>query len=93
MEGERRIFFSRSCDAAAERLGGYERIDASLDAFWDSLLHNPAGFPEIEGNLPWLRARFIVTKPVEDVRALVWLFVIEDDGDLVIDHVEEFESY
>ena len=92
MPNDRRIFFSRSCDAAAERLGGYERIDASLDAAWDGLVHDPTGFSEIKCEL-WFSARYIPTKPFGRVPALVWVFVIEADGDVVIDHVEEFEGY
>jgi hypothetical protein len=91
MYGSRRIFFSKECDAAALLVGGYERIDCSLDAIWDALLRNPYGFPKIECD--WFSARYIVTKPFMDSPALVWIFVIELDGDVIIDNVEEYQNY
>lgn len=88
---DRRIFFSSACNEAAVRLGGYERIDASIDAaIWDALTRNPYGFKEV--SFGWYSARYIVTKSYKDVPALLWWFTIEG-GDVSIDHVEEFEDY
>jgi len=58
----------------------------------DALARDPTGFPMVEAS-HFSRARFIVTKPFGAVPALVWLFVIEQDGDIVIEYVEEFEGY
>jgi hypothetical protein len=91
MSGRRGIFFSRRCDAAAEILGGYRRIDEALDAVWDALSRNPYGLPKCECD--WFSARYIVTKPYGDAPALVWLIIIEPSGDVIIDHVEEYEDY
>jgi hypothetical protein len=48
MRVERKIFFSKECDSAALAVGGYEKIDKTLDAIWDALLRNPYGFTQIE---------------------------------------------
>jgi len=87
----RNIFFSMNCDTAAEAVGGYERIDGSLIPILDALERNPYGFPRVESD--WFAARYIVTKPFEGAPALVWLFYIEPTGDVVIEHVEEYEDY
>ena len=91
MADSRRVFYSENCELAALTLGGFKRIDASLDAAWDSLIKNPYGFPRVESD--WYFARFIVTKPYLGVPALLWTFVIEQDGDVIIEDVEEFEGY
>ena len=91
MSGHRKIFYSKECDAAAERLGGYERIDVALDTVWDVLRHDPYKLPRCESD--WYSARFILTKPSGDAPALVWLILIESGGDIIIDHVEESEGY
>ncbi len=87
----RAIFFSQQCDACAARLGGYERIDASLDAVWDALVRSPHNLPRVESD--WYAARYVTTIPFRDVPALLWTFEIQADGDVVIDHVEEFDDY
>lgn len=87
----RQIVFSKKCDTAAKALGGYQCIDISLDAAWDALNLNPYGFPLIEND--WFSARIIVTKPVGNLSALVWVFVIEEGGSVLIDHVEEYDAY
>ena len=91
MATSRQIFFSTNCNAAAVKIGGYERINASLIPVFDALERNPYGFPRIESD--WFSSRYIVTKPFHDTPPLVWLFYIEPTGDIVIDHVEEFEGY
>ena len=91
MANGREIAFSAKCDAAADRMGGYIRIDESLIPIFDALYHDPTGFPRVD--VDWCACRFIVTKPFRDVPALLWLFYIEPSGRVVIDHVEEFEGY
>ena len=87
----RKIFFSDECESAASRLGGYERIESCLDAIWDALIRNPYGFPQIESD--WFSARYIVTKSFQGVPALLWIFTIGAEGEVVINHVEEYENY
>ena len=87
----RAIFFSAQCDACADRLGGYERIDQALDAVWDALHRNPYALPKIESD--WYAARYLTTKPFRDVPALLWTIEIQSNGDVVIDHVEIYDDY
>jgi hypothetical protein len=91
MPPRRNIFYSKNCDDAAEFLGGYERIDDSLDAVWDVLCNNPYKLPQCQSD--WFNARYVVTLPTGEAPALVWLIVIQSNGDVVIDHVEEHEGY
>jgi len=92
MHGRRRILFSAECEVAAGRIGGFHRIDESLTAgIYDALNRNPYGFPMLESD--WFSARVIATKPFRSTPALVWLFVIDENKDVVITHVEEFEGY
>ena len=85
------IEFSGNCDAAAERLGGYERIRQTLIPILDSLSRHPEGFEKI--GLDWNANRMIITEPIDTVPALVWLFYIKIGGKVVIDHVEEYGEY
>lgn len=87
----RKITYSSSCDIAAQALGGYERIDPSLDVAIFGLSVNPYNFPHIESD--FYNARYIITLPIGDVPALVWLFTIDADNDVTIVHVEEAEDY
>jgi hypothetical protein len=92
MHSRRQIFFSPACDIAASKLGGYEQIDESLTSgVYDALLRHPYGFSKIECD--WFSARYITTKPFGTTPALVWIFTIEANGDVVIDNVEIYENY
>ena len=87
----RSILYAPSCDLAAEALGGYVRIDASLDAVMQGLMVNPYAFPRIESD--FYSARYIRTKPIRDIPALVWLFEINPNNDVILMHVEQYEDY
>lgn len=87
----RSIINAPSCDIAAEALGGYERIDCSLDAATQGLMINPYSFPTIESD--FYSARYVRTKPIRDVPSLVWVFEIDANNDVVLKHVEEYETY
>jgi hypothetical protein len=43
----RKVTFEKECDAAAEALGGYEKIDQMLFGFLEALERDPRGFPKI----------------------------------------------
>ena len=87
----RAIFFSAQSKECAARIGGYGRIDDSLDAVWDTLRRNPYALPRVESD--WYSARYVTTLPFGGVPALLWTVEIQANGDVVIDHVEEFEDY
>jgi hypothetical protein len=85
-----RVVFSADCDKAAEAIGGYGRIDKSLDASWDGLHTNPHGFPIYESD--WFSVRYILTRPMPGIPPLLWTFrIFRDEVELL--HVEEFERY
>lgn len=87
----RLVIFAASCDIAATALGGYERIDCSLEPMMQGLVVNPYGFPLIESD--YYRARYISTIPINDLPALIWVFTIDADNNVTLIHVEEFENY
>jgi len=91
MSARRQIRYWNDCDAAAERSGGYQRIDDSLNAVWDVLCNNPYQLPQIQSD--WYNARYVLTKPSGDAPALVWVVTIDSNGDVQIEHVEEAEDY
>lgn len=86
---------SRQCDACAERPGKYQCIDPALDAVWDALIRNPYNLPRVEPG--WYVARCVTPIPFRGtpalLRTLLRTFEIQTDGDVVIDHVEEFEGH
>ena len=86
-----RIIFSPECDAAAAALEGYERIDRSLDAMWEALSRNPEGFDLID--VDEFSTRYVITTKMHGVPALVWLFSIEESGDIIFTHVETYQGY
>ena len=52
---------------------------------------NPYGFPLIEND--FTRGRHIITRPIGDLPALVWLFMIDENNNVTIVHVEEALDY
>lgn len=89
---KRTIFFAASCDEAANRLGGYERIDSALEAVYIGLAINPYDFPVIESD-HFYRTRYLVTLPTGSLPGLVWLFTIGEDNNVTLTHVEEHDGY
>jgi hypothetical protein len=78
-------------DAAVERLGGYRLVDRAMEPIIDSLYRKPWEFNLIEND--WVRIRYAITKPTENLPALIVLFQIEDNNDVTLLHVEESETY
>lgn len=92
MHGRRNIKFADECSIAAAHLGGFRTIDDALTSgIYDALDRYPWGFPSVESD--WYSARYIITKPFKQTCALIWVFVIESNGDVIIKHVEEYENY
>jgi hypothetical protein len=52
---------------------------------------NPYAFPMIESD--FYRARYVPTIPIGGVPALVWIFEIDVNNNVIMIHVEEFEEY
>jgi hypothetical protein len=87
----RKVTFDKQCDADAEILGGYQRIDETLFGFLEALERDPRGFPKIETD--WGSARYIRTKKHKDIPELIWGFCIDSNDDVTIVHVEIYEGY
>jgi hypothetical protein len=88
----RKITFDPDCDKAVEALGGYKRLDPTLEAAWDGLMREPRGFPVVQTD--WGSVRYIKTIAIQGVvPALVWLFSIDNQDNVTIFHVEEDTGY
>lgn len=85
------IIWSHNCDAAAERLGGYRRIDDALISIVDAFERNPYGCRRV--NIDWCSIRYLTTEAFKDIPALTWWFYIEPNGTVVIEHVEALDIY
>ena len=92
MVRRREIVFSIECSKAAESLGGFARLDPALAPIWDGLSRNPYGFETIQTDYSNV-SRYVVTKRVRDIPALIWLFNVDDNGNVEIVYVEGFDEY
>ena len=82
----RNVRFDPNCDEAARALGGYEAIDDSLLSYLDALHREPAGFARVDTD--WGSVRYIRTKAIADTPKLLWYFILEPNGDVLITYVE-----
>ncbi|MGH7046229.1 MAG: hypothetical protein ACREE2_07545 [Stellaceae bacterium] len=80
-----------SFDDAVERLGGYRLVDEAMEPIMDGLYRNPWGFECIQGD--WIKVRYAITIPTENLPALLIIFRIEPNNDVVLLHAEESETY
>ena len=83
----REIIESDNFRQAVRVLGGHRAIDEALEPIIEALFRNPYGFPYFEND--WVRFRYVRTRPIRFVPALVVMFAIESNGDVILDHVEE----
>ena len=81
---ERKIIYE--IDQAADAIGGYQRIDDSLDTILEPLTRNPRGFPTVE--CAWGSVRYARTKAVHECPPLLWYFLMDQQENVVIVHVE-----
>jgi hypothetical protein len=73
------------------RLGGYVLVDEALEPILDGLYRNPWRFRLIEND--WIKVRYVITKPTDNLPALFVTFQIEADNDVTMLHAEESERY
>lgn len=84
----RQIIWSDTFSTGVEALGGAEAIDHALEPIIESLTRNPYGFEKIEND--WTSFRVIRTKAIGfQVPALVIVFVIDEDKNVVLEWVDE----
>jgi len=85
----REIIYDPDLSVAVERFGGFQALDAILNPIMDALMREPAGFPIVEA--AWGTVRYIRTKPAGLIPELIWYFCLEQNGNVVIHHVEEYD--
>lgn len=81
------IIESREFRRAVNALGGHRVIDPALEPIIEALYHNPHGFP-LHSN-EWMNFRYARTKALPTTPALVVIFTIEPNDDVILQHVEE----
>lgn len=84
----REIIYDSDLTVAAERFGGFQALDAVLNPIMDALMREPTGFAIVEA--AWGTVRYIRTKPLGSIPELIWYFCLEQNGNVVITHVEEY---
>jgi len=83
----REIIESESFKEAVAGLGGHRAIDAALEPIIEALYRNPYGFPFFEND--WASFRYVRTKALDFIPALVVIFIIDSNGNVVLQYVEE----
>lgn len=69
-----------------ENLGGAKRLDEALAPFMEGLMRDPYGFPKFEND--FTSFRFVQTKETPFVPQLVIVFTIDDNKNVVLEHIE-----
>lgn len=87
----REIIFSPEFDDAVEALGGYWVIDRALATVIDGLWWNPYGFHKFESDM--FSFRYAITSRMDDIPGLVFTFTIDENKNVVLQHVEEHGAY
>lgn len=88
MPGGRQIIYSVGFDNGVEALGGYRNIDRALDTIIDALYRNPYGFEKFESD--FVTFRYAITEEAPDLLPLVVIFSIGKNGDVTLEHIEEY---
>lgn len=84
----RQIIWSEDFTASVDALGGAAVVDQALEPVLEALSRNPYGFQHIEND--WVSFRVVRTKAIGfDVPALVIVFTIDEDKNVVLQLAEE----
>lgn len=83
----RQIIASKDFDRAVLELGGYRAIDEALEPIIEGLLRNPYGFEKFEND--HISFRYARTKSTGWVPALVVIFSINEEKNVVLEHIEK----
>lgn len=83
----REIIEAPSFKDAVETLGGHRAIDEVLEPLLESLYLNPYGFQRFEND--WTSFHYARTKEVAFTPALIFIFTIDANHNVVLEHVEE----
>ncbi len=84
----REIVETEEFAAAVAKLGGHRAVDEALATIYDGLYRNPHGFEHFE--TPPFSFRYARTKKIGMMPPLVVIFrIIDEDGTVYLDHIEE----
>lgn len=83
----RSIIASQSFEEAVKRLGGYRAVDEALEPIIEGLMRNPYGFDRFESD--HFSFRYARTKQTPHVPPLYVIFLIDEDKNIVLEHIEE----
>jgi len=86
----REIIEAESFKKAVADLGGHRAIDEALEPIMEALYHNPQGFPYFEND--WTSFRYARTKAIDFIPALIVIFIIDQNRNVVLQHVEEDQN-
>lgn len=88
----RLIKIENICESEINALGGWRIVDVAWSAVSDALRRNPYSCQSVEGDLFTL-VRYIISDPVGDCPAIVWVFVIEADKSVTVVDVQKYEPF
>ncbi|HEY7243950.1 MAG TPA: hypothetical protein VH678_08725 [Xanthobacteraceae bacterium] len=85
----REIIESEHFKAAVEALGGHRAIDEALEPIMEALHQNPHGFPSFRNQ--WVSFHYARIKGLARalIPPLLLMFIIEANGDVILDYIEE----
>lgn len=87
----RQIIFSHAFTADAEEYGGYRQIDLAIETVEEALIGNPFSFPRFESD--FVSFRYVMTKPIQELPALAFLFTIDEKGNVTLEKIFEAQLY
>ena len=87
----RQLIYTAEFDAAVDALGGYRAVDRAMEAIIDGLYRNPYAFHKFEND--FMSFRYALTKPIDEMPSLVVVFNINQDKDVLLEHIEENPGY
>jgi hypothetical protein len=85
------VIYQPAFTAEVNALGGYKHLDRAIDPAVDALSRNPYAAHKFE--TPLVSFRYIITKPVEELPSYAIVFVIAENDDVLLEHIEENLSY
>lgn len=83
----RSIIASEEFTRAVDALGGFRAVDEALDSILEGLSRNPYGFHIFEND--HISFRYARTKRTGLVPPLVVIFRIDEDKNVILEHIEE----
>ncbi|MDQ0325570.1 hypothetical protein J2R99_001419 [Rhodopseudomonas julia] len=86
----REIIASDAFEEAIQEIGGYRAVDEAMEGIVEGLYRNPYGFPHFESD--FVSFRYARTKRTPLAPPLVVIFRIDDNKNVILEHIEEDQS-